>query len=237
MVSNFFLSYRLAHTFTYNRWQNCWDTRLKRGNFWEQNNPHPSPQGWGVQVATLFSTGCSNSGTILLHGGSGGEKASISFLKPATRYPGYQRFFLSCDEELSPGVGRRPTCLRPETAHEKSLAPRVAKRQEGPLAVFRANCLNLSLRAVVLLKITPSSTGYTYSVASDNCWRLCPHTDGSCAGKRSLSDRAYVYTWERYFDLEKRSSPAYRIGFCASLWRMVFNWPHAHWSGKSGDKV
>ena len=24
------------------------------------------------------------------------------------RYPGYQRFFLARDEELSPGVGRRP---------------------------------------------------------------------------------------------------------------------------------
>ena len=38
-------------------------------------------------------------------------------------YPGYQRFFLACDEELSPGVGRP----KPETAHEKSLAPRVAR--------------------------------------------------------------------------------------------------------------
>ena len=75
----------------------------------------------------------------------------------------------------------------------------------------------------MLLKITPSSTGYTYSVASDNCLRLCPHKDGSCAGKRSLSDGAYVYRRERYFDLEKRSSPAYRIGFYATLWRMVFN--------------
>jgi len=160
---------------------NCWDTLLKRGNFWEQNNPHPLPQGW--VVATLFSTG------------RGWRRESVNFPFEAS------------------------------------------KRQEGPLAVFRANCLNLSLRAVVLLKITPSSTGYTYSVASDNCLRLCPHTDGSYAGKRSLSDGAYVYTWERYFDLEKRSSPAYRIGFYATLWRMVFNWPHAHWSGKSGDKV
>ena len=38
-------------------------------------------------------------------------------------YPGYQRFFLACDEELSPSVGRP----KPETAHEKSLAPRVAR--------------------------------------------------------------------------------------------------------------
>ena len=38
-------------------------------------------------------------------------------------YPGYQRFFLACDEELSPGVGRPKL----ETADEKSLAPRVAR--------------------------------------------------------------------------------------------------------------
>ena len=42
----------------------------------------------GVLVATLFSTGCSNNGTILLHGGGGGEKASISSLKPAKRHEG-----------------------------------------------------------------------------------------------------------------------------------------------------
>ena len=49
--------------------------------------------------------------------------------KPLRLYPGYQRFLLACDEELSPGVGRTPTCLRPkpETAHEKSLAPRVLR--------------------------------------------------------------------------------------------------------------
>lgn len=129
---------------------NGWDTLL-RGVTSENKTIHTPPPKVGVLVAKLFSTSCSNNGTILLHGGGGGEKASISSLKPA-------------------------------------------KRQEGPLAVFRANCLNLSLRAVVLLKMTPSSTGYKYSVASDNCLRLCPHTDGSCAGKRSLSDRAYVYT-------------------------------------------
>ena len=76
----------------------------------------------------------------------------------------------------------------PRPFHLRSLPP------QGPLAVFRANCLNLSLRAVALLKITPSSTGYTYSVASDNCLRLCPHMDESCAVKRSLSDGVYVYT-------------------------------------------
>ena len=47
----------------------------------------------------------------------------------APAIPWVYRFFLACDEELSPGVGRRPTCLRPkpETAHEKSLAPRVLR--------------------------------------------------------------------------------------------------------------
>ena len=60
-------------------------------------------------------------------------------------YPGHQRVFLACDEELSPGVGRTPkkraakprertnfsvgslikTWPKPETAHEKPLAPRV----------------------------------------------------------------------------------------------------------------
>ena len=48
-------------------------------------------------------------------------------------YPGYQRFFLACDGELR-FVGRRPktraaksfnTRPKQETAHEKSLAPRV----------------------------------------------------------------------------------------------------------------
>ena len=55
MVSIFFFSYRLAHTFTYNRWQ---IVGILSSNgvtmFWEQNNPHPSPQGWGVSCNVAF---------------------------------------------------------------------------------------------------------------------------------------------------------------------------------------
>ena len=56
-------------------------------------------------------------------------------------YPGYQRFFLACVGEVR-FVGRRPTRVRPkaedmsceaarkpETAHEKPLAPRVRNSQ------------------------------------------------------------------------------------------------------------
>lgn len=35
----------------------------------------------------------------------------------------------------------------------------------------------------MLLKITPSSTGHTYSVASDNFLRLYPHTDDLAPAK------------------------------------------------------
>ena len=41
-------------------------------------------------------------------------------------YPGYQRFFLACDEELSPGVGRRPTCVRPKAEETSGEAARKA---------------------------------------------------------------------------------------------------------------
>ena len=56
------------------------------------------------------------------------------------QYLGYQRFFLACDGELR-FVGRRPTRVRPkaedtsgvwpkpETAHEKPLAPRVLQQE------------------------------------------------------------------------------------------------------------
>ena len=43
------------------------------------------------------------------------------FARRHNPYPGYQRFFLACDGELR-FVGRRP---KPDTAHEKPLAPRV----------------------------------------------------------------------------------------------------------------
>ena len=39
-------------------------------------------------------------------------------------YPGYQRFFLACDEELHwPQADTSSAWPKPETAHEKSLAP------------------------------------------------------------------------------------------------------------------
>ena len=44
----------------------------------------------------------------------------------AQYYPGYQRFFLACYEELCrPRAKTR--AAKPETAHEKPLAPRVAQ--------------------------------------------------------------------------------------------------------------
>ena len=55
--------------------------------------------------------------------------------KPPKRYPGYQRFFLACVGELR-FFGRRLTLFKtwpkPETAHEKPLAPRVPKRNRIP---------------------------------------------------------------------------------------------------------
>ena len=55
--------------------------------------------------------------------------------KPPKRCPGYQRFFLACVGELR-FFGRRLTLFKtwtkPETAHEKPLAPRVPKRNRIP---------------------------------------------------------------------------------------------------------
>ena len=68
------------------------------------------------------------------------------------QYHGYQRFFLACDGELR-FVGRRPTRVRPkaedtsgvwpkpETAHEKPLAPRVLpkeRRLKSEFAFFQS---------------------------------------------------------------------------------------------------
>ena len=54
------------------------------------------------------------------------------FFKDKFPYPGYQRFFLPCDEELrrlqadtSSAFGGKTRAAKPETAHEKPLAPRV----------------------------------------------------------------------------------------------------------------
>ena len=55
--------------------------------------------------------------------------------KPPKRCPGYQRFFLACVGELR-FFSRRLTLFKtwpkPETAHEKPLAPRVPKRNRIP---------------------------------------------------------------------------------------------------------
>ena len=68
------------------------------------------------------------SGNVYSHSDSTpNECICIRQCLPVVRYPGYQRFFLVCDGELC--------CLRhfedskPETAHEKPLAPRVVVRQ------------------------------------------------------------------------------------------------------------
>ena len=68
-------------------------------------------------------------------------------------YPGYQRFFLACVGEVR-FVGRRPTRVRPkaedmsceaarkpETAHEKPLAPRVRNSQLWDYDWKRGSCL------------------------------------------------------------------------------------------------
>ena len=68
--------------------------------------------------------------------------------KPPKRYPGYQRFFLACVGKLR-FFGRRltfsKTWTKPETAHEKPLAPRVPKRNRIPKKKKKLDKLDISI--------------------------------------------------------------------------------------------
>ena len=89
----------------------------------------------GAQMFLIAKAPCWN---FPKRGGNGAYPKGYHFYSPQSStvikskmaataiYPGYQRFFLACDEEFPwPQADTSSAWPKPETAHEKSLAPRV----------------------------------------------------------------------------------------------------------------